>query len=114
MNPQSLPLSVVQGSDFELNFQIRTKGGAYWNITDWTARMQVRPFATSTTKILDATTDNYIDLSENGSVSVAVPASVTSGFTAGSHVYDLEIISPSGVVYKPLQGAFRVSNEVTR
>jgi hypothetical protein len=114
MNPQSLPLSVVQGSDFELNFQIRTKGGAYWNIIGWTARMQVRPFATSTTKILDATTSNYITLAENGSVSLVVPANITSNFIAGSHVYDFEIVNPSGVVYKPLQGAFRVSNEVTR
>jgi hypothetical protein len=114
MNPQSYPLTIIQGSDFEFNFQIRNKGGAYWNIIGWTARMQVRTFPTSPTALLSISTSDYIDLSENGTVTILVPASVTSTLKAVNGVYDIELVNPSGAVYKPLRGSVRIEGEVTR
>ena len=45
---------------------------------------------------------------------IFIAASTTSNFPAGNHVYDLEIISPSNIVDRLIEGTFNVTPEVTR
>lgn len=85
------------------------------NLTGYTARMQVRESHTSDELIVSLTTDSGITVGgSNGEIEITISASDTSNFTPGDHVYDLEIISAGGEVYRLLEGRFNVTPEVTR
>jgi len=86
-----------------------------WNLTGYTARMQVRRTVESSTTLISLTT-------ENGRISLGGPTgiielNITAADTAtieSSGVYDLEIIASNGIVSRILQGNFTLSPEVTR
>lgn len=102
-----------QGTTFTLSFTIDTDGTP-WNLTGYTAAMQVRPFLESTTKIFDLTSGNGITLGgSNGTVTVSISAQDMTNATAGRHVYDLELTTGSTVT-KILTGRFTIIPEVTR
>ena len=84
------------------------------NLTGYTARMQVRATIDSTTVALELTTSNgRISLGGSaGTVTLTVPAATMT--LDGQYVYDLELISGSGVVTRLVQGTFTVRAEVTR
>ena len=103
------------GATFEKVIQITDSEGENVNITGYSARMQVRPSAASSTVLTELTTANTkisID-GANGKLTLAVPASETATFKAGNYVYDLETVNGS-TVERILQGAFVVRAEVTR
>ena len=101
-----------QGATFSLSFTISTDG-APWDLSSYTARMQVRPFASSATKYLDLVSPNNITLTALGVCTITVSASDMSDIPAASHVYDIEFESAGGVVYPILEGKFVVRQEVT-
>lgn len=82
----------------------------------YTARMQVRESYKSTAKILDLTTANggVVLGGAAGTVNIIVAATVTATLFAKEYVYDLELISPSNMVYRLMEGKFIVTSEVTR
>jgi len=86
-----------------------------WNFTGYTARMQVRRTLQSTTPMISLTTENgRITLGGvTGVIELLISATDTAQITS-SGVYDLEIISSSGVVSRVIQGDFILSEEVTR
>ena len=74
-----------QGSTYRLTFVISTDGIG-WNLSTYTARMQVRSATNSATTILDlSSTTGDITLDSVGSVTVTVPA-------------EADIIAPFGLV----------------
>lgn len=85
------------------------------DLTTYTARMQVREKHTSTTKILDLTTENGgISLGGTaGTIQIEITADDTSDVVAKCYVYDLELITSSNVT-RLLEGQFMVTPEVTR
>lgn len=101
-----------QGATFNLSFTISTDGVA-WDLSTYTARMQVRPFAASSTKYLDLVSPTNITLSALGVCTITVSASAMSAVPAASHVYDIEFESAGGEVYPILSGKFVVRQEVT-
>lgn len=107
-------IKVEQGATFILDFTIKT-GSTPWNLTNYTARMQVRTSVNATTTLLSITNSNYITLGGSaGTVAISVPASMTDDLIAGRHVYDFELVSSGGQVWRVLEGKFTVSPEVTR
>ena len=86
-----------------------------WNLTGYTARMQVRRTIDSSTVLISLTTENErITLSgASGIIELDISATDTSTITS-SGVYDLEIIDSNGIVSRILQGDFTLSPEVTR
>lgn len=86
-----------------------------YDLTDFTARMQVRRTIESSTVIVSLTTENGgIDIvGEDGKIIIFMNPVQTSALTS-SGVYDLEIISDDGVVSRVVQGTFTLSQEVTR
>lgn len=50
-------ITAYQGSTFDFNFTAQVNGSP-WNLTSYTARMQVRPTVEASTKFLDLTTQN--------------------------------------------------------
>jgi len=106
-------ISTYQGDTFTLQFTIDTDGTP-WNLLGYTAAMQVKPFATSTTKILDLTSSSGITLGGAlGTVNVTVSAATMKAAPAGRHVYDFKLTSPGGVTTTLLTGAFIIIQEVT-
>ena len=125
-----------QGSTFDLQLTLQYTnpdyatgcGGAEvcpeflpWDLTGYTARMQVRKYMESSTTIAQLTTENLstnrIILGnpdpEDGTITLFMRAEDTRAITV-SGVYDIEIISPSNEVDRILQGEFVLSPEVTR
>lgn len=86
-----------------------------YDLTGFKARMQVRRTITSTTPVVELTTENgRIEIAElEGRILLIMEPSVTSAITT-SGVYDLEIESLEGVVSRVVQGSFTLSEEVTR
>lgn len=107
-------INADQGSTFSFQFTMKTNGTA-WNLTGYTARMQVRTDASSTTVLISATTTNgYIVLGgAAGTVTVTIPATVMETVAAGKNVYDIELVNGT-TVYRVLEGKFNVKQEVTR
>ena len=125
-----------QGSTFDLQLTLQYTnpdyatgcGGAEvcpeflpWDLTGYTARMQVRKYMESSTTIAQLTTENLstnrITLGnpdpEDGTITLFMRAEDTRAITV-SGVYDIEIISSSNEVDRILQGEFVLSPEVTR
>jgi hypothetical protein len=87
-----------------------------YNLTGFTARMQVRSTASSTDVILELTTANsrIVLGGAAGTVELIVAADVTTRLTPGLYVYDLELVSGGGEVTRLIEGNFNVKAEVTR
>jgi hypothetical protein len=91
-----------------------------FNLTGYTARMQIRRTIDSSTAMLSLTSPtvsgNGITVMDgaNNAISINITDTLTSSLTS-SGVYDLEIIKTStGAVSRLLQGTVTLSLEVTR
>jgi hypothetical protein len=109
----SYNITARQGSTFNLSFTIDTDG-TFWNLSGYTAAMQVRKSTAATTAILSLTSGSGITLgTTNGSVAVTASSATMSSLPAGTWVYDLELINGEET-YAILEGKFIVKPEVTR
>lgn len=105
-----------QGATFSRIFTWQDAAANPVNLTGYTARMQVRDEADSSTAALSLTTENSrITLGGTaGTITLLVSATDTAAVVAGEYVYDLEIVSGAGTVTRLIQGCFTVDAEVTR
>jgi hypothetical protein len=101
-----------QGATFHFNFTVKTND-VVWNLSTYSARMQVRNSTASTTKLLDLSSPTDIVLTSLGHVSVTVNATTMAALPFGRWVYDLELESAGGEVTRLLEGRFIVTPEVT-
>jgi len=109
-----LNLAVEQGTTFSQTLTWKIDGTAV-NLTGYTARMQARDDVTSSTTILSLTQAAGLTLGGvAGTIIIALTATETAALVAGNYVYDLELVSSSGVVTRLVQGTLAVSAEVTR
>lgn len=129
-------ITCQQGSTFDLQMTLQYTNPDYpancvdvnvcpefllWDLTGYTARMQVRKYIDSATPIATLTTENLssfrITLGNpnptDGTISLFMRAEDTRAITT-SGLYDIEIISPTNEVDRILQGEFILSPEVTR
>lgn len=86
------------------------------NLTNCTARMQLREEASSDDSIIELTTENgrIGIVPEFGQLSLYISASDTAVIPDNSYVYDLEIEDSIGDVSSPMYGKFKITPEVTR
>lgn len=89
-----------------------------FDLSGFTARMQVRRTIESSTKLVELTTENNgLEINPTGEttnhIRIYMSDDVTASITS-SGVYDLEIINGDGEVSRIMQGAFTLSPEVTR
>jgi len=89
-----------------------------YNLSGFTARMQVRRTIDSASVLLHLTTANgALTINPSGVATNQIYINVSASVTASvetSGVYDLEIVSTTGTVTRVLQGEFNLSPEVTR
>ena len=85
------------------------------NLSGYSSRLQVRQAYYSDDPIVSLVSGSGITIGGSaGTIDIFIAASTTSNFPAGNHVYDLEIISPSKIVDRLIEGTFNVTPEVTR
>lgn len=110
-----------QGSTFLRTFVVQQQDAIDpdlyhpYDLTGYTARMQIRRDEFSTSVLAELTTENgkiSVD-GPNGTVVVSMTAEQTAAIER-SGVYDIEIVSPSTEVHKIVRGAFNLNLEVTR
>jgi hypothetical protein len=117
--------TVLTGSTIELNnvnaadFSAYVSGGylQYYTPADlagFTARMSIKD-RVGGTELVSLTTENdgiVIDAAAY-TITLNIAAVATAALSAGARVYDLEMVSPDGVVTPLMYGAATVSTEVT-
>lgn len=108
-----------QGATFSRTITWTDSARDPYNISTYTARMHVRETVNAASTIVELTTANgRITLGANvatqGQVSLLIAANTTANLTPGLYVYDLELVSSTGIVDRILEGNFKVSAEVTR
>jgi len=108
-------ITAEQGSTFTRVLTWRDANDALINLTGYTARMQVRTdYASSATALSLTTANGQITLGGAlGTITLLVSATDMSAVSAGSYVYDLEMVNGSTVT-RLVQGTFTVNAEVTR
>lgn len=105
-----------QGATFQRQLVWQDESEQPINLTGYTARMQVRTSIKSSELVTELTTGNsrIVLTPELGKIELVLTAAQTAALPAKQCVYDLELVSPSGVVTRLLQGTFLISPEVTR
>ena len=107
--------TVDQGATFNRHIAVTNPDNSVFDLTGYSARMQIRRDIASTVVMLELTTDNGF-LTVNGSsgtIDVYMTPAETSLLDRDG-VYDLEIYDTDGVVYRLIRGVVRVNLEVTR
>lgn len=104
-------LFVDQGTDFMSTINLEGGTGSSFDLTDYTIRAQMRKTYTSSrsTDFVANITDPTLGIAQ-----IELSAEQTSYLKAGRYVYDVEVISPDGVVYRVVEGQIEVSPRVTR
>jgi hypothetical protein len=108
-------LLIEQGATFSQVITYKDNDVAV-NLTGYAARMQVRATLESASTLVELTTANSrIALGgAAGTITLTISAADTEALTSGRGVYDLELVSGSGIVTRLLQGVATISRNVTR
>lgn len=118
-------LEMWQGATFSLTITVKDSTANVQNLTDYTARMQIRTGydAGSATETLSTTNGEITITAAEGNVALELAASRTANISVDMtngrppktvYVYDLELIDNAGKVSKLLYGDINVYGEVTR
>jgi hypothetical protein len=114
MTPGLVNFVCPQGSTFRRTLTY-TLDEVPVNLTGYSSRLQVREAYYSTDPVVSLVSGSGITMGGSaGTIDILISASVTSQFPTGTHVYDLEIVSPSNIVDRLIEGTFNVTPEVTR
>lgn len=107
--------TIEQGSTFTRLITYRDANNALVDLTNYTARMQLRKNIKDTRTIIELTTENNrITLGGlNGTIQLSISAADTKNLETVRGVYDLEIVAGT-VVTKIIAGEFNITGEVTR
>jgi len=108
-------ITIEQGATFTLSATWKDSAGTPVNITDYSARMQVRPNYESEEILVSLVSPADITLGGAlGTILATISATATQSLAIQEGVYDLELESAGGVVTRLLQGRATISREVTR
>lgn len=112
--PAKLNLVCYQGAsfDYQLTWLLNDEPV---DLTNYSARMQVRPSHASTAIALSLTSGTGITLGGTaGTIFIEATPEQTASLTANEYVYDLEMVAAGGAVTRLVQGEFEVDPEVTK
>lgn len=114
--PGNYDVTIYQGASFSRVLTWKDEEGTAINLTGYTARLHMRSSQDADTPFVTLTTENGgIALGgAAGTITLSISAASTAAITDTSGVYDLELVSASGIVTRLLAGEVLVSKEVTR
>jgi hypothetical protein len=102
---------VEAGASFSRSVTYTNDDGTLFDLTDYTAELQVRETVQSASAILTITPT--IDV-QTATISWAFTPAQTSTLTASSYVYAMELTKDDGSVIRLIQGSLTISPEVVR
>ncbi len=107
--------TIDQGATFTRHITIKNSDETPYVLTNYTARMHIRREITDANILINLTTENGgLTINETaGTIDIYISDEVTSTLTRDG-VYDLEIASSFGEVFRVIQGVVRLNLEVTR
>ena len=114
---------IDQGATFERTVRYTDSSGNPVDLSDYGARMQIRPSATSDQIFLNISSTPGVDGSgltitaPSGTIGIKISAYSSSLFTFGEANYDLELYSGSGAteyVIRLLEGRVKLNKNTTR
>lgn len=111
------PITINQGETFVLPIEYVDSDGDAIDIRNYTAKMQIRPTVASDVVLSELTTENGKILISGltGRIDLTIPAAETEALEApASAVYDLFIVSNSGIATRLLRGPVTITQAVTR
>jgi hypothetical protein len=121
VNPGAYNLAIYQNATYSMTFiwyagscpcgTIGSSPGPV-DLTGYTATLQIRPYALSTTILFDASSDITLG-GVAGTIALVIPAATTATFTWWTGVYDLLLTDSSGNVTALLEGAVNVTPGVS-
>ncbi len=101
-----------QGATFSQRLTWKIDGNPV-NLTGYTARMKVK-HVTRNFEVISITSSSGITLGGSaGTIDLLVSAATMTTVVPGKYSYDLELVSPGGVVTRLVKGTFTVTPEVT-
>ena len=114
MIPGKYNIVCPQGSTFQQQLTYKIDD-AVVDLSGYQAKMQVREKHTSKIALVDiSSAAGDIVVGSEGTIDITISSTVTEGIIAKDYLYDLELISPSNIVYRIIEGTFKVTPEVTR
>lgn len=106
---------IEQGATWNPIITWKDNTGTAINLTGYSARLQIRDAINSISTIVSLTSASGITLGGSaGTIAPLLSATATAALDFDDAVYDLELVSGSGIVYRLLQGSVSLSKEVTR
>lgn len=107
---------IEQGIPFARILNLKDSAGVTMNLTGYSARMQIRPYVSSTEVLIEATTVNgkLIITPLTGVLTISLSEADTKLLTYTKSVYDIELLDTANSPVRLLQGSITVSREVTR
>ena len=108
-------ISCEQGASFQRVFTLTNPDGTAYDLSDFSARMQVRRDFDATTPLISLTVANgrIAVYPEFGEIHINLTSADTASLNKNG-VYDLEIFTDDGTVHRVLKGAFKIDREVTK
>lgn len=112
--PGTLNLTMYQGASWDYTLTWTTNGTPV-DLTNYTARMDVRVSHHANTAVLELASGSGITLGGTaGTILLEASAVETAGVPSGQYVYDLELVSPGSAVTRLVEGTLICDPEVTR
>ena len=105
-------LSIDQGATFSSDVNVKDANGDAFNLTGYTASAKMAK-GYSSTRTRTAITATVSNNPASGVITLSLTAEQTAALDAERYVYDLEIVSPTNVVTRTLEGIITVRPEVT-
>jgi hypothetical protein len=104
-------LFLDQGTDFTSTISLEGANGGGFELTGYTIRAQMRKTYTSSRSYdFVSTITNYV----SGLCKIEMGSELTSILKPGRYVYDVEVISAEGIVFRVVEGQVDVTPRVTR
>lgn len=116
MSAGTYDILIEKGATFQLSLTWKAPTNTPYDLTGYTARMQVRKSVNATAPLLSLTSSggDIVLGGAAGTIVITASATATAAMDATHGVYDLELVAPSGTVTRVLKGSVEISPEVTR
>lgn len=109
-------VDLKRGDTWEFSPVWNQENGSPYNLTGYTARLQIRESveATDAVHTLSTAAGSIVLTPLEGKITCTLTAVQSAGMQAKRYVYDLELTSPTGKVITILEGQFNIYADVTR
>ncbi len=116
MSAGAVNFCIEQGIDWTKQITWKDSNSVYIITSGYTADMQVRARKDSSAILLElSTTNSGITVTgASGLFTLSLTAAETRALNFDTGVYDFEVTSAAGIVYRLLEGNVTLSKEVTR